>query len=228
LSWLPRTDGVFLKDTPQQLVAEGSVAKVPIVTGDCDDEGTLFSLTNLNVTTEEELRGYIKSIYIPDATDDEISGLLEVYPADLTQGSPYDTGILDALSPEFKRLASLQGDVVFQAPRRYFIDQISGKQDIWVFLNKRLKGLPFLGSAHGTDILNVYAIGGGDMTDYLINFAANLDPNHSSLFNWPQWTSGSPTLLTFLDGLIPLELGQDTYRQDAMNYMINLTLKYPI
>jgi hypothetical protein len=33
LAWLPRTDGVFLTDTPQQLVADGSVANIPIVTG---------------------------------------------------------------------------------------------------------------------------------------------------------------------------------------------------
>jgi acetylcholinesterase len=51
------------------------------------------------------------------------------------------------------------------------------------------------------------------MRDYLINFAANLDPNYSSGFNWPKWTSGSPTLLTFLDGLFPLALGQDMYRE---------------
>lgn len=33
LAWLPRTDGTFLTKTPQQLVADGSVARVPIVTG---------------------------------------------------------------------------------------------------------------------------------------------------------------------------------------------------
>ena len=33
LTWIPRTDGVFLTDTPQRLVADGSVARIPIVTG---------------------------------------------------------------------------------------------------------------------------------------------------------------------------------------------------
>lgn len=67
LAWMPRVDGVFLADTPQQLVLNGSVADVPFVTGeygvlpvwitlivivagDCDDEGTLFSLSNSNIT----------------------------------------------------------------------------------------------------------------------------------------------------------------------------------
>jgi acetylcholinesterase len=68
LAWQPRADGVFLTDDPQKLVQQGLVADVPFVTGgsqcfaaffpvvmthtigDCDDEGTLFSLSNLNVT----------------------------------------------------------------------------------------------------------------------------------------------------------------------------------
>jgi hypothetical protein len=66
------------------------------------------------ISSEADVREYIKSIYIPDATEDDITQLLNVYPADITQGSPYDTGILDALSPQFKRLASFQGDAAFQ------------------------------------------------------------------------------------------------------------------
>ncbi len=50
LAWIPRADGVFLTDNPQKLVQDGKVANVPFITGDCDDEGTLFSLANLNVT----------------------------------------------------------------------------------------------------------------------------------------------------------------------------------
>jgi hypothetical protein len=50
LVWLPRVDGDFLVDDPQKLVEQGKVARIPFVTGDCDDEGTLFSITQLNVT----------------------------------------------------------------------------------------------------------------------------------------------------------------------------------
>ena len=35
-AWVPRADGVFLKDDPQKLVLEGSVAKVPFITGVCE------------------------------------------------------------------------------------------------------------------------------------------------------------------------------------------------
>jgi acetylcholinesterase len=67
-AYAPRQDGVFLTDSPQLLVQRGIVANVPFVSGVCklvvhnccqsdkiilqnnDDEGTLFSLTLLNIT----------------------------------------------------------------------------------------------------------------------------------------------------------------------------------
>ncbi|KIJ47329.1 hypothetical protein M422DRAFT_226451 [Sphaerobolus stellatus SS14] len=226
LTWLPRTDGVFLKDTPQNLVAQGSVANIPIVTGDCDDEGTLFSLANLNVTTEAQLHKYMKDIYVPTGTDAEIDNLLAAYPADITQGSPFNTGIFNAVTPQFKRLAAMQGDVVFQAPRRYFINKLAGKQNIWVYLHTRLKATPVLGSFHGSDILTIYA--DSDMTAYLLRFANSFSPNGGGALNWPNWDPSGRKLLTFQGGLFPLALGTDTYRDSAINSMINLTLAHPI
>jgi carboxylesterase type B len=50
LAWQPRVDGVFLVDDPQKLLQRGEVARIPFVSGDCDDEGTLFSLSQTNIT----------------------------------------------------------------------------------------------------------------------------------------------------------------------------------
>ncbi|OBZ71164.1 Lipase 4 [Grifola frondosa] len=226
LTWLPRVDGIFLSDTPQQLVLQGSVADIPFVTGDCDDEGTLFSLASLNITTESEFQGYITNNYIPEASTSETDELFTLYPADITRGSPFNTGILNAITPQFKRIAAIQGDLVFQAPRRFFLQNRAGQQSTWSFLSKRLKALPVLGSAHATDILNVY--GPSDMTDYLINFVNNLDPNGKTGISWPQYNVASPQLLTFLDGITPLTITSDTYRTDGMNVLTNLSLQFPL
>jgi carboxylesterase type B len=51
LAWFPRVDGVFLTADPQELVLKGSVADIPFITGDCDDEGTLFSIPTINITS---------------------------------------------------------------------------------------------------------------------------------------------------------------------------------
>jgi acetylcholinesterase len=93
-------------------------------------------------------------------------------------------------------------------------------------VSKRLKALPALGSVHASDILNVY--GGGEMGDYLIRFASTLNPNSARSFQWPQYTLSKRNILTFLDGLIPLIISTDTYRQDAMNFITNVTLANPV
>ncbi|KAE9396133.1 alpha beta-hydrolase [Gymnopus androsaceus JB14] len=215
LAWLPRVDGVFLTADPQVLVQQGQVAAIPIVSGkylpcDCDDEGTLFSLSNINVTTDAELATYIQTEILTTISAANLAEALVQYPENILDGSPFDTGILNAITPEFKRIAAFIGDAVFQAPRRFFLQSLSGKQPIWSFISKRLKSLPVLGSAHGTDILNVY--GGGDMADCVINFAVNLNPNGPTIIEWPEYTAATPNMLQFNDGLIPLSLSLDNYR----------------
>lgn len=84
-------------------------------------------------STDAQLETYISTYWLPGASSDTINTLLTYYPSDITQGSPYDTGILNALTPQSKRIASFQGDVVFQAPRRFFLNARSGKQPTWSF-----------------------------------------------------------------------------------------------
>ncbi|EIN12170.1 carotenoid ester lipase precursor [Punctularia strigosozonata HHB-11173 SS5] len=228
-AYLPRVDGKFLTDDPQKLVQAGRVADIPFVSGDCDDEGTLFSVALSNITTDQEFRDYVVQNYLPKISTSDLAELLTLYPSDPTQGSPFDTGALNALTPQYKRLAALQGDFVFQAPRRFFLQQRSAKQKIWSFLSKRFKSLPALGSVHGSDVFDIY--GTGEMRDYLIHFVNNLNPdgNTGTTFNWPQYTNDSPQLLTFLDDLVTLlQITQDTYRVDGMNLLTQLGLADPV
>lgn len=55
------------------------------------------------------------------------------YTNSITAGSPFDTLILNALTPQFKRMAAFVGDAVFQAPRRFFINQVASKQKVWSY-----------------------------------------------------------------------------------------------
>ncbi|KAJ7268043.1 carotenoid ester lipase precursor [Mycena rebaudengoi] len=225
LAWLPRADGVFLTDNPQRLVQQGKVANIPFITGDCDDEGTLFSLSTLNITTDQEFLDYVGSIWIPQATTAQRTSLNTLYSHDILQGSPFNTGILNAITPQFKRIAAFQGDGVFQAPRRFFQQSLSGKQNQWAF-PPDLKAIPLLGSLHGSDILNAYF--GGELADYIINFATTLNPNGKTVPNWPGYTTASPNMLQFLDGLIPTTITQDTYRAAGMKFLTDTTLQFPI
>jgi acetylcholinesterase len=71
--------------------------------------------------------------WLPNGTDEELQQLTTLYPEDPSQGSPYDTGDLNALSPQFKRIASYQGDIVFQAPRRVLLNETSQSQPAWSY-----------------------------------------------------------------------------------------------
>ncbi|KAH9176107.1 Alpha/Beta hydrolase protein [Lactarius sanguifluus] len=216
LVWQVRADGVFLVDGPQKLVQQGNVAGIPFVTGDCDDEGTLFALSQLNVTTDTDLRNLLLGFFLPNATDAELDELLTLYPQDDTQGSPYNTGTQNAFTPQFKRIASILGDSVFQAPRRFFLNNVSDKQNTWSF---RLKSMPVLGSAHGSD------------EDYLIHFATHLDPNGGSSPQWPQCTTSSPQLMTPLESQVTntnKTTTLDTYRVDGIVFLTELWLANPL
>ena len=109
------------------------MAAIPYITGNCDDEGTLFSLSNVNVTTDAEFETYIQNTFLPGITDAQTAQIATLYPSDVTQGSSFDTGKLNALTPQFKRLAAFQGDSFFHAPRRWFLQHTTNTQNVWVF-----------------------------------------------------------------------------------------------
>ncbi|KAI0628196.1 carotenoid ester lipase [Trametes polyzona] len=246
--WTARFDGVFVKENSQQLVLNGKVADIPFVTGEFFsvdysptrrstdhlagndlDEGTIFSLAAFNITTDEELEGYLKHHYFPHASQANLTRLLKLYPDDPAAGSPFGTGDQFELGPQYKRLAAIQGDLVFQGMRRFLLRKRSGTQVARSFLNKRgrIRGV---GVPHGAELSNVF--GGGDMTDFLVRFVTTLDPNdngNSSATHWPAYTRHSPHMLAFTEGPgnKTLEVVSDTYREEAIDFIIQLSLEHP-
>ncbi|KIY67662.1 alpha/beta-hydrolase [Cylindrobasidium torrendii FP15055 ss-10] len=227
LTWLPRVDGVLFSDNPQRLLEQHKVAKVPIVTGDSDDEGTIFIFNQLNITTDEQFHEYIATNYRPGASNHQIHELLELYPSPPAEGSPFDTGDAYALTPQSKRIASIEGDIILQAPRRFLLNALSGYTDMWTYIDRRGKhAIPALGTHHGHDVLNSY--GGGELADYLVHFMYDLNPNGgSNSTEWPKWTPRERSILSLEDGETPVVVGQDTFRSDAMQKLSELYLQYP-
>lgn len=101
---------------------------------------------------------------LPGMSNEDVDRLATLYTDDITQGSPFNTGTLNAYTPQFKRLSSVQGDLLFHASRRFFQKYQSGKQNTWTYcrcfdlflksgcdtelfsVSKRLKNKPLLGS----------------------------------------------------------------------------------
>ncbi|KAI0752323.1 carotenoid ester lipase [Daedaleopsis nitida] len=225
--WIPRADGVFVAEPPDRVLLTGKVARIPIVIGNDRDEGTAFSFPTLNLTTDLEFLDYLNSNFYVNTSRQAVAKLLDLYPGDPAAGSPFGTGDAFAYSPQYKRMAALQGDLFQQAPRRLFVRTLSSRQPVYSYLSdmNRVEGL---GAAHGTELANVF--GGGDMGDYLIRFAATLDPNTDDAVHWPRYMKTSPSLLTFndSDGAQRLSITLDTYRGEEMEYLTKLSLADPM
>jgi acetylcholinesterase len=204
LSYLPRPDGIVLTKSPDLLVKNRQYAAVPMIIGDQEDEGTLFSLTQSNLTTTKEVVDYLVSIFFHDATRTQIEQLVSLYPDDPSAGSPFRTGLLYNIYPQFKRLAALLGDLTFTITRRVFLAvafQVNPSVPAWSYLASYNYGLPVLGTFHGSDILQVYGITPGvpsaTIQAYYISFFNTMDPNIGTsalLPQWPLWSMGNQLL----------------------------------
>ncbi|KAI2622819.1 sterol esterase [Xylaria nigripes] len=205
LSYVPRPDGVALPDSPDRLAKTSRYAAVPMIIGDQEDEGTIFSLLQVNLTTEGQLVDYLSEIFFHDANRARIAELVATYSPELSAGSPFRTGELNNPYPQFKRLAAMLGDLVFTLSRRIFLElasKVNPDVPSWSYLASYDYGTPILGTFHGSDILQVfYGIlpnyASRSIRSYYLSFLYNLDPNDdaSSTFpSWPRWKDGKKLL----------------------------------
>ncbi|KAK1541218.1 carotenoid ester lipase [Colletotrichum paranaense] len=189
----------------------GKMASVPLITGDMRDEGTLFSLlAQLETLSDEDFADYFQTIWWPKASDADIAGLMKLYPTDITKGSPFGTGILNAVTPKFKRLAAVVGDFSFQAQRRNLLAHCNvSEQTVWNYVTDVsipsagllpdfgvLTHLPVLGSFHAFDVRFYmfaglpYALSKNTQAYQVtaISFIRTLNPNNHGLdfAEWPR------------------------------------------
>lgn len=108
--WNPRPDGSFIPKSPHLLLREGKIADIPYIIGDMKDEGTLFSLVpQLSIPTDKEFQAFWKDNYFKNLTAEQVKAFTDLYTQDPAAGSPFDTGIANAIGPQYKRLAAAQG-----------------------------------------------------------------------------------------------------------------------
>ncbi|KAH9840444.1 putative secreted lipase [Teratosphaeria destructans] len=240
LSYLPRPDpgDTFLAQSPELSVQSGAYAKVPVIIGDEQDEGTLFALSLSNITTNAQVVDYLASYFPsnPNAHRD-VAAIMATYPDQplLGQpaGSPFNTGSLNNIYPQYKRLAAVLGDLTFTLTRRYYISLIWKDVDVWSYLNTYFHGTPVIGTAHALDVLVDYGDGPLELTldtnavqEYYISFVNDLDPNSlgtsAPLIDWPKWSnsSGNPQLVDF--GATGLSLITDDFRSGTYNTIVGI------
>lgn len=195
---------------------------------------TLFALTQSNLSTNADVVGYLAPIFAassPNATA-LAEGLMATYPDDprggQPAGSPFDTGSNNNLYPQYKRLAAVSGDLVFNLPRRIFLRALSVGSGVttWSYLATYLHGTSFLGTPHGSDLAFNMASDNSSIVNtiqgYYISFITQLDPNalqaQTGLIEWPRWELDDPVLLEI--GKSENGYLSDTYRNATYQYML--------
>lgn len=214
LSYMPRPDpnDDFFPESPEIPLREGRFFKMPVIIGDQQDEGTLFSLAPINLTTEAELTTYLANQYKTSSSDtsarEHISALLENYSKKPSDGSPYDTlNRVNNIYPQFKRLAAVVGDLPFTLVRRVYLAEVAPQMPAWSYLATYLHGTPILGTFHASDLLHSFGILPGlthptrTIQNFFLNFCNHMDPNkgvkEDYLVDWPQWEDGKRKVVEF-------------------------------
>ncbi|KAM0559316.1 hypothetical protein ACHAPJ_004336 [Fusarium lateritium] len=227
LSYLPRPDGKVLPDSPEALIAAGRYHAVPMINGNQEDEGTLFALFQPNLTTTVKFVDYLQKLYFNQATKEQITSLVNTYPATLSTGSPYRTALLNEVFPGFKRRAAVFGDLVFSLTRRLFLTSaLKQNPDVpaWSYLASYNYGTPILGTFHGSDLLQVFFgiwpnNAARSIRTYYFNFVQNLDPNKgvTKYANWPEWKDSKK--LMWFETANKNSLLDDDFRQDSYEWI---------
>lgn len=228
LSYLPRPDGKVLTQSPEVLLQTGKYAAVPVIIGDQEDEGTLFSIFQSNLSTVDDIIDYLHDYTFIDATREEVAGFIDTYDTSASAGSPYNTGPFNEIYPYFKLMASAVGDILFTLTRRVFLSAFNtAHPDVpsWSYLASYDYGTPILGSFHGGDILQVfYGIlpnyASAATQTYFINFITNGDPNVGTADYpaWPQW-SEARQLMQFWS--LTSSFITDDFRPTSYEYILN-------
>ncbi|GAA6011519.1 hypothetical protein JCM8202_004057 [Rhodotorula sphaerocarpa] len=200
----------WLDIRPSERITRGSYAKIPVIMGSVDDEGTRFIRPDI-VDGEPEFLEVVKDVFdfTYGAVEELIEPILAFYPPDPKVGSPFFTGPETfGLSTNYKRLSSFIGDILFQAPRRHFLRETPKDfgEDSWNYLYRepRAGAQARMGIQHGADVPAWFGHPdesdeamiqlSWEMTGYLINFIHKLDPNGAGLPYWPQYSMDRLTL----------------------------------
>ncbi|OBT92442.1 hypothetical protein VE01_09562 [Pseudogymnoascus verrucosus] len=123
------------------------------------------------------------------------SGFVDTYPDDVSAGSPFRTGPLNNIYPQYKTIAAITSDYMFVFTRRLVLTlaaTVKPNIPTWSYISTYFYGLPVLSTFHATDLLPAFGITLGNaafsIQSYYISFVHSLDPNSgtpSILQKWP-------------------------------------------
>ncbi|KAF5361721.1 hypothetical protein D9758_007283 [Tetrapyrgos nigripes] len=251
--WDPTLDapGGLFPDYPSVLFKFGQFARIPFISGTNMDEGTVFVDPTQNFTTNLVRHNIFRNLSTPfletfekKKFDNAVDRTLQLYPDDPSLGSPFGTGDNTfGLSPGFKRVSAISGDVSYLSQRRMrqqtLADNPFSIVKSYGYLWKQgtivTEIAPEFGVLHGSDshyffndtLVDTVTPGalevGVALMDYFISFIDSLDPNDGKGVERPQWsvyTKHDPMIMQMQalnTSLIP-----DTFRKEQTDFINSL------
>lgn len=205
ITYVPRPDGNVLLTSPEEAAATGKYFAVPIIVGNQEDEGTLFSLFQQSIRTDEDLANYWSEVYFEHASKEVLTEWVKSY-SRAGVGSPFRTSRFNKFYPMFGQIAAMIGDQTFIMSRRNFLESATAAHPevpAWSYLSSYAHQLPILGTAHASDLSQIFygmpqTYATKSTRKYYLNFIYNLNPNSDSdgYLHWPCWQDNK-TLLWF-------------------------------
>ncbi|KAF5352295.1 hypothetical protein D9758_011969 [Tetrapyrgos nigripes] len=217
--WDPVLDGALFPAAPSVMRKLGRFARIPFIAGTNLDEGPVFIDPTPNYTSDQIRANLVANLSTPllettekQKFDDINNKMLELYPEDPALGSPFGTGNdTFGVSPGFKRIAAMTGDMGFTSQRRTWQQTMANNPFSGVksygYLWKTATVLdappfagPRFGVRHGSDTEYLYnnslvdtvtpgALEAGvTLVDYYLSFIDSLDPNDGKGVQRPKWS----------------------------------------
>ncbi|KAJ7151204.1 Alpha/Beta hydrolase protein [Mycena filopes] len=260
-SWAESTEGYpfapvidgphgLIPALPSVLLAEGKFARLPFIAGSNLDEGTYFANPLVNSTAQIKtflVANYSTSAKPSKALESAVDRLLELYPNIPALGSPYNTGNeMFGFNSQFKRLASIMGDLMVTSQRREWINtasEVGVKTFGYLFTDPGAPPISpptigpkapaaALGVPHTSDMVYIFnltapfhrpasaAALSTQMVDYWLSFATSLDPNDglgSTRPTWSQYTCSDKRVLEFNSG--NSSMISDNFREEQIKFI---------
>jgi triacylglycerol lipase len=232
LLYIPRPDGELIRYSPEKLVNNSMFLAVPMILGNQEDEGTLFTQAQSSVNSGGRLNQYLRKHYFYNAKKSQMRDFVKTYSKKPFDGSPYRTGDDFEDWVGKKRFASVIGDALFVLTRRIAMAFVASSRPLvplWGYQTSydyRNGDSSLYGTSHGS--FEAVIFGAGEYNTsyttksaraYFLNFVYNLDPNKRSpsLEFWPKWTIEEPRLLLFNKSRNAYL--SDTYRTRSYQHM---------
>ncbi|KFY80000.1 hypothetical protein V499_01080 [Pseudogymnoascus sp. VKM F-103] len=142
----------------------------PLFRGAIMDSGSLLLAAAVNESRTEDRY----NIIVQNAS---CSSFVDTYPDDVSAGSPFCTGPLKNIYPQYKTIAAITSDYMFVFTRRLvptLAATVKPNIPTWSYISTYFYGLPVLSTFHATDLLPAFGITPGNaafsIQSYYISF----------------------------------------------------------